>query len=157
LAALIADNQANVRERHDADAAEGPAEEVLVRAAAGVHTSIVEADTLGLLERAVEELGPSGGGLRRVVVRQGGALVTDNTRHLFALMFAARFPFGSGDPDAKRTVAVSRAECIKHLLKLSTREGQPPGSTDTATARGDWRGASLGSPRQGGMGQGVRV
>lgn len=118
----IAADQSNVRERADAGAATDEAEEVMVRSAAGVHVNFDPATTVERLQSVLQRAARSGAGRNAaVVVRQGGALVPDQTPRLFALMFPSLFPHGRGDPSEVRRVRVSRAECLRHYLRLSTR------------------------------------
>jgi len=74
----MAADQSNVRQRVDADMAGTSAEELLVRRAAGVHLNVEGVSSTERLEAAVPEIGRrrlAGGA--SVVIRQGGALVSD--------------------------------------------------------------------------------
>jgi len=118
----MAADQSNVRQRVDTDVTKTSADELLVRRAAGVHLNVEGVSSTERLEAVVPEIGRrrfAGGA--PVVIRQGGALVSDQTLHLVALMFQGFFPFGRGDPDEPRRVSVSRAQCLRHYALLSSR------------------------------------
>lgn len=119
----VAADQSNVRQRSDADVAQTPAEELLVRVAAGVH---IDTEGPSRVERLAatstrDDGRTTSGDGGPVVIRQGGLLVSDRTPHLFAMMFPGLFPYGRGDPDEKRHVRMSRMHCLRHYLQLSTR------------------------------------
>lgn len=107
----------------DADKAQSPDEELLVRSAAGVHSSLDVSTAVERFNGAARRGGASPRGVleETVVIRQGGASVRDSVQNLFALMFPALFPWGRGDPDENRPVNVSRERCLAHYLLLSSR------------------------------------
>lgn len=122
LDSFVAAEQCNVRERLDAAEATTSAEEAFVREAAGVYlasdgTLCVERLSAGarMNFRAPSSIDDP------VVVRQGGALVPDQTTNLYALMFWVLFPYGRGDPDDVQPMRVSRAQCVRHYLRLSSQ------------------------------------
>lgn len=111
-----------IRQRLDADAAATPAEDLMAPVATGFHFDAKEPSRVERLAAAPpREVPPDRIGPGPVVIRQGSAFLSDRTHRLFGMMFPSHFPNGRGGSDEPRATRVSRMQCPRHSLLLSSR------------------------------------